>query len=173
MRRSQLLDLLPKESVGAEIGVWKGDFSARLLDKLNPIKLYLVDPWQYMPQYSDRWYGGELAKSQQDMDLIAYSVVNRFKYDKRVSVIRGSIHNLPTNLPLDFCYIDGNHSYDFILEDLSNALSLMKDNSILCGDDYDDSEEVRNAVRDFLEKNKGITKLTHTKNSQFVIEVTK
>jgi hypothetical protein len=40
-RRPFLLEMLPKNSVGAEIGVWKGDFSDRILKALNPKQLHL------------------------------------------------------------------------------------------------------------------------------------
>ena len=42
--RAALLRRLPARSTGAEIGVWKGDFSALILDTVRPARLYLVDP---------------------------------------------------------------------------------------------------------------------------------
>ena len=38
--------MLPKHSVGAEIGVHKGDFSAVILATVAPDRLHLIDPWQ-------------------------------------------------------------------------------------------------------------------------------
>ena len=43
--RQELLKILPKKSVGAEIGVYTGDFARRLFDTLEPRKLHLIDPW--------------------------------------------------------------------------------------------------------------------------------
>ena len=39
-----IMDLIEKGSVGAEIGVWMGSSSRQFLQK-DPSKLYLVDPW--------------------------------------------------------------------------------------------------------------------------------
>jgi len=40
--RGALLARLPKAARGAEIGVWKGDFSTRLLQIAEPGELYLA-----------------------------------------------------------------------------------------------------------------------------------
>src|SRR5947207_2237506 len=46
--RTFLLRSLPRKSVGAEVGVWKGDFAAEMLHIVRPSRLYLVDPWEVM-----------------------------------------------------------------------------------------------------------------------------
>lgn len=43
--REVIFEFLPINSRCAEIGVWRGDFSQQLLDKLMPVELHLVDPW--------------------------------------------------------------------------------------------------------------------------------
>jgi hypothetical protein len=53
--REVLLRRMPKQSVCAEIGVWKGDFSERIIRVVNPRKLYLIDPWIFQPEYPMRW----------------------------------------------------------------------------------------------------------------------
>ncbi|WP_284164620.1 hypothetical protein [Frigidibacter sp. SD6-1] len=50
--RAALLARLPVGSVGADIGVWQSDFSARILETVRPSRLLLVDPWLFRP---DRW----------------------------------------------------------------------------------------------------------------------
>lgn len=50
--RLQLVHLLPKESIGAEIGVHKGDLSRVLLRVVRPNRLHLIDMW-------DHWYAPE------------------------------------------------------------------------------------------------------------------
>jgi hypothetical protein len=42
--RKTVLNQLPKNAVGAEIGVFRGDFSRHIVDYVKPKKLYLVDP---------------------------------------------------------------------------------------------------------------------------------
>lgn len=37
MARKALVDALPKNAVGVEVGVWKGDFSSLLLKRATPL----------------------------------------------------------------------------------------------------------------------------------------
>src|SRR6266545_2218953 len=70
--RGFLREMAPKGSVCAEIGVWQGDFSARILDLVKPSKLHLVDPWQFVAAepYRQARYGGLRAHGQADMDRL-------------------------------------------------------------------------------------------------------
>lgn len=43
--RSSLIELLPKHSVIAEVGVDEGEFTEELLRVVNPRKLHLIDAW--------------------------------------------------------------------------------------------------------------------------------
>jgi hypothetical protein len=69
-RRRFLLDLLPRASVGIEIGVHLGDFAEAILDVVEPIELHLVDPWHYesSPRYDQAGYGGKGADGQRELD---------------------------------------------------------------------------------------------------------
>jgi len=60
--RDFVLRNFPKNSVGAEIGVWKGDFSQEILGIVKPRKLHLIDPWAYQDsvEFSRALYGREL-----------------------------------------------------------------------------------------------------------------
>ena len=40
------MHLLPKGSVGVEIGVWEGEFSKNFNHAVQPSCLHLVDPWR-------------------------------------------------------------------------------------------------------------------------------
>ena len=57
--RDEILTLIPKGGVGAELGVWQGDFSARILQIAEPSRLHLIDPFESRNEsrYADAWYG--------------------------------------------------------------------------------------------------------------------
>jgi hypothetical protein len=137
--RGELLSRLHRGKVGAEIGVWRGDFSAEILAAANPSTLHLVDPWLFSPQYPKRWYGGLIAKNQHDMDATFDAVVKRFKGDLRVRVHRDRSANFfaQSTEPLDWVYIDGDHSLEAVLNDLRSAWRCLIPGGILCGDDLD------------------------------------
>jgi hypothetical protein len=122
-RRSGLLDLLPKSSVGCEIGVWKGDFSVQILETVEPRELHLVDPWWFADEagYVEAWYGGALARTQDDMDQIYEGVKRRLRVpiDQGIVVIHRS-ESATVALTFaddyfDWVYIDGNHLYEYVI----------------------------------------------------------
>ena len=57
MMRGRLLDKMPKGGTAAEIGVWEGQFSRRILEICAPDRLHLIDPWMYMPEFSNTGFG--------------------------------------------------------------------------------------------------------------------
>jgi Methyltransferase domain len=142
--RKKLLDALPKNGVGVEIGVWKGDFSAQLLKAAAPKLLHLVDPWiasTSEDRASEAWYGADKI-TQNGMDSIHDAVVARFAND----VARGSvvIHRTTAEAALgpmaaasvDYVYVDGDHSYDGVTTDLALASRITRNGGLICADDY-------------------------------------
>lgn len=131
--------------VGAEIGVRKGDFSQDILNHVNPVKLYLIDPWCYQPapEFERAFYGGMIG-SQEAMDRLYASVRDRFSTEvseKHVEIIRktsgDAVQCLP-NQSLDFLYVDGDHRRDGALADLVNYYEKIKPGAVVAGDDYAD-----------------------------------
>jgi len=175
MHRQKTLEMIPAGSRGAEFGVWKGDFSKLLADR-NPSMLYLVDPWLFQAQYEDRWYGGSEAKSQNDMDEIYTSVVKSFHSNSNVTILKCTSAQSVTSIEessLDWVYIDGNHSFDFVLNDLLTSKTLLKDEGLIIGDDYLNSEEVRKAVEEFTESYKNDIEKMILLEGQFILKIRK
>jgi hypothetical protein len=174
--RDFVLALIPKGARCAEIGSWKGDFAARILAVVEPSQLTLVDPWRFNPDFPRRWYGGGAAKSQDDMDAIHRSVVNRFSADSQVAVLRqSSLHGAGSfaDESLDFVYIDGDHSRDAVYADLTVWFPKVKPGGFLVCDDLNWKDEkgqlaVRNAIEDFLRDRKARKNYPH--HGQFVIQ---
>ena len=99
------------------------------------------------------------AKNQDDMDTIYLEVCNKFSNNENIEILRCDSHVVGDFIPkktLDWVYIDGNHSFDFVLSDLNLSIELIKDVSYIVGDDYFNSVEVRNAVDFFVESNKKV-----------------
>jgi hypothetical protein len=154
LAREKLLRTLPKGSVGAEIGVWKGDFSETILRAVRPSELHLVDPWAFQPQYPDRWYGGQLAAEQAEMDAVYEGVRSRFARNPAIRIHRRFSRELKDIFPegsLDWVYIDGDHSKDAVKLDICLALEVVKPGGVVTGDDYhwrdsDGSYPVKDAI---------------------------
>ena len=163
--------------VGGEIGVWKGEFSTLIRRYVRPKKLHLIDPWIFDPKYPDRMYGGKIAKNQGDMDRIFRSVQEKFADDPTVIIHRGpSAVVLPkfNDDYFDWIYIDGNHSYEFVLDDLQMCLAKVRSGGVITGDDYtwgvNSKYPVRRAIWDFLAEN-DLEKNIRVVGSQFLIRL--
>lgn len=151
--RNLLIESLPKYTIGAELGVWKGNFSIRLLET-NPQRLYLIDPWVYRPDYPSSLYGHR-TMNQARMDRIYKGILRRFSSDDRVVVLRTQegLRSLPEMV--DWVYIDGDHNYPAVQRDLREAALRVKDGGLICGDDYAQGgwwgAGVVNAVDEFIQ----------------------
>jgi Methyltransferase domain len=138
LQRRKLIALLPKDGVGVEVGVWKGDFSAKLLKRAKPHKLYLIDPWQHS-SHEGAWWAG---KDEAEMMRVREEVMARFASDiqrERVMVMPKRSHDAAIQLreeSLDWAYIDGDHTYEAVLADLRAFWALILDGGCLAGDAY-------------------------------------
>ena len=174
--RRRLLNRVPRGAVCAEIGVWKGDFSARILRHTRPRALHLIDPWLFQPDCPEHPYGGRVAGNQADMDRIHQAVEERFGNAPGVVIHRGASADILSTFPddhFDWVYIDGDHAYDFVLADLHLCFAKTKPGGLITGDDYTRGSgqgyPIARAVRAFT-KERGIGNW-RTLDSQFLIDV--
>jgi hypothetical protein len=143
-QRRRLLQSVPKGGVCAEIGVWKGGFSKQILRVTEPTKLHLIDPWKFETdeRYDGAFYGGKLRLNQRCMDQIHESVLERFRTEIDAGIVR--VHRQTSseaaaNFPdcyFDWVYIDGNHLYEYVKQDLFAYLPKVKVGGLITGDDY-------------------------------------
>ena len=139
-----MLEALPKHSVGAEIGVFHGGFSRLILDIVHPVALTLIDPWQWHKQ----WY---VNHSVQEIELINSGgntpegealykgVVERFNKSPEVKVLRATSVEASQKFPdnhFDWVFIDGDHRYAPVRDDIHHWWPKLKRSRFLCGDDY-------------------------------------
>jgi hypothetical protein len=119
-----------------EIGVWKGDFAAALLERCPDITEYwMVDPWRQL----ERW------NKPCNVDDIQFESVQRealTKTDPAASkrrVLRGTTAEVIDEVgeeALDFIYVDGDHTLRGITVDLIRAWPKLRLGGVLGGDDF-------------------------------------
>jgi len=122
--------------VGVEIGIYRGGNTQRILDKLQIKHIYLVDPYINYPEYS--------AKLNLEILLIAtietaYKIAEKRlqPYKDKISFIFEKSEDAADKIPdnLDFVYIDGNHSYDYIKNDIETYYPKVRQGGIIGGHD--------------------------------------
>ncbi len=128
--------------IGVEIGVEKGRNALSILKELNIKKLSLIDVWS-------NYEGKETLFN----DLSNYNkVIKRFGKNNKVQIIKNtSIEGSKrfNDKSLDFVYIDANHSYKYVYDDLKAWYPKVKDNGILSGHDIYQCYDVLKALKDF------------------------
>ena len=141
------------ELLGVEIGVYRGEHAESILKELDIKKLYLVDPYK---EYSC-WMG-----SKRNIELSEKIMEKRMKkYSEKIKLIKKTSSEAVKEIPneLDFVYIDGNHEYEYIKEDIELYYPKLKKRGILSGHDFNKIEKgnernVIQAVNEFAIKNK-------------------
>ncbi|MBK0400384.1 class I SAM-dependent methyltransferase [Limibaculum sp. M0105] len=123
--REQLLELLPRGGIAAEIGVADGSFSEAILSINQPKRLYLVDAWA-------------TARYRAALDHVKV----RFSREIEAGTIvieRGMSLDAMQKIPngsLDWVYIDTNHDFFTTRKELSIAERIVKSNGLIAGHDF-------------------------------------
>jgi len=123
-----------KPIVIAEIGVFKGDNALKMLKHLNIKKIYLIDLWG-----SISYEEGDLAGKSFDWEQY-YEIAkkNLEQYKSKTKFIRSlSVDGVNyINEQLDAIYIDCNHDYKAVLEDVRTYYPIVKMGGVIGGHDF-------------------------------------
>jgi hypothetical protein len=123
-----------KYKVGAEIGVERGIYS-EVMCKANPgVKLFCVDAWQTYSGYRDHTDINKLGLIYEEAikRLARYNVeyIKRSSMDALVLIEDGS---------LDFVYIDANHEWPYVTQDIYYWSKKVRPGGIVSGHDFYES----------------------------------
>lgn len=154
--REQILELLPENWIGCELGVFKGDFSKILASSPKMKELYLVDLFSAGIIIGS---GDKNGNNSQNIDGQELFDLNKKQFSDRqnIHVIRGSsldfLDSQPNN-SLDFIYIDSGHTYELTKSELRKSLEKISSRGIIAGHDYDANRYVGiyNAVNEFAKE---------------------
>jgi SAM-dependent methyltransferase len=159
--REDFLGIFPQESVGAELGVFKGEFTKDILQRVKPRELHLVDVWWTLfgdtyPDWGEYTNYGKL--KTRDAMKMAEQVVAESKWQPKVCFHVGNDVEYLETFPdayFDWLYIDSSHEYEHTLQELDVANRKTKPNGIIAGDDWNDHIDhvhygVVKAVKEFL-----------------------
>lgn len=134
--------------VGAEIGIGKGHHASFFLSELNIDFVFLIDPFTI---YKDERMMVGLEKIR-EWEKKAHINLDKYKHKtKWIKEKSADAIKLFANNSLDFVYIDGNHTYESVAEDISLYYPKVKKGGLFSGHDYD-YESVKRAVDDFVSK---------------------
>jgi SAM-dependent methyltransferase len=148
--RLDLADWLPKNSVAAELGVFKGEYSSELIKRTEPREFYMVDLF-------DRVFtsGGVDGYHEETADLrLVHDDLRSVYADKpNIHIVRSEILAWLNELPVDFldwAYLDASHSYPATIEELPAMRRVVRPDGYLCGHDYHPDFQLKAAVDEFI-----------------------
>jgi cephalosporin hydroxylase len=134
-----------------EIGTDKGYNALNIMKSLNVKKIYLIDPYKPYSQYKR----GEEYTGTSEYMLVAQKTAKKDlkRWDKKGKITwinkKSSEAFNEIKEKADFIYIDGNHDYMYVLDDLRNYWKLLKKGGIIAGHDIN-QEGVSKAVCQFI-----------------------
>jgi len=138
--------------IGVEVGVAFGGHSEALLARTRISKLYGVDSYRYRPDYHD-----PMNLPQAEFDRLYERMVRRLSgFGDRFTPIRKDSEQAVADVsgPIDFVYIDADHSYLGVFNDLCRWTPKVRPGGIIGGHDYDhvDFPGVKQAVDEFFRR---------------------
>lgn len=136
MDRRELFQKICKEfpnGRGVEVGTFKGEFSKDMLSVWDGT-LYMVDVWRGIDEgYTDS------SNHNKHTDIWKTAMENIDVYYERAVMIRNTSEtasHMFNDITLDFVYIDANHAYQYVKDDISYWYPKVKTGGYLWGHDY-------------------------------------
>lgn len=108
---------------GAEVGVEYGAYSKVLCEAIPGVKLHCVDSWIRDKDVNPPVF----QQAQETLKPYGCNLIRGFSMDVVKQFKRGS---------LDFVYIDANHYYDYVMEDLIHWSRVVRKGGVVAGHDY-------------------------------------
>lgn len=142
---------------GVEVGVHEGTYSMELC-RANPnLTLYCVDPWKAHKAYRDirklSTFSNAHEMATRRLAQFGCTLIREYSMD--------AVKRFADN-SLDFVYIDANHSFDYVMQDIMAWTPKVKKNGMVSGHDYTDENGV--GVKDAVD--------AYCKNHHYRLNVT-
>ena len=140
----------------AEIGVNKGETSTLLRHLFPEATFYLIDPWQISTEYI--YSGSPISRKADHYEKAYKEVFEQFQADPNVTLLRMKGCEAAPQTPNDFdlVFIDADHSYEGVKENILTWLPKVRPGGLLAGHDYEANipffEGVKRAVDEILGK---------------------
>jgi hypothetical protein len=150
---------------GCEVGVFRGRNAIRMFEEIPNLELILVDPYMVY-EYRNFKKRNRWKWKIEVMDKIRREAVKRLAKEN-IRWLMTTSELAATSIPdgsLDFVYIDGNHSFEFVAQDVILWGRKVRSGGMISGHDYG-IRSVRKAV-DWYARSKGYIVATTDQNME-------
>ena len=166
---------LPKEGIGAELGVLKGNFSKILLEYSSAKELHLIDPWYFLDAHWT-WAGGNTSTVDAVIKILKENKeeINNRRVFVHIQDDVKVLNDFP-DYYFDWAYIDSSHAYDHTKAELALLVKKVKKEGVICGDDWRPDPAHRHhgvykAVMEFVMENNYEVVYSSSENLQWFIK---
>lgn len=139
-----------KNIIAIEIGTYKGENAKDILKNLDIKKLYCVDPYAEYDDYEHDGACNGISRAEKIAHNNLKMFGNKVLWIKDYSSAAADYFN---NESVDFIYIDGNHEYSYVKEDIEKYYPKLKNGGIMAGHDIEGWPGVVKAVSEFCVNN--------------------
>ncbi len=166
LTRERLLDFMPKGGTVVEVGVFAGDFSEEIINRVNPERIYLLD----------RWISGEITSTGVTSTGIELhrKVVDKFSSNPSVTIVRMDEFQATSKFDdasVDWVFLDTIHTKKVVERQLAEWLPKIKIGGFILGHDFDIPRFTTDqAVQEFCLNNRESVRMLCLVDCTFVIE---
>jgi Methyltransferase domain len=143
-RRGDIFDLVAPAGVGAEIGVFRGEFTPQIIKLAKPRELHLIDGWwtiygERFPDWGPYTDYGQLTTerawkdAQESIRAAGAEEIARFHIGNDVEILA----RFPDGY-FDWVYLDTSHQYDHTRRELQALSPRIAAGGMILGDDWHD-----------------------------------
>lgn len=154
-----LSKLLPASPVVAEVGVQTGKNADRIYRTLSPGLMVLVDPWKH---YGTKRYSVDGANVRQSRQNARYKQTRQRFADRKSSLILRTESQAAAKLipdgTFDLVYLDAQHDYQSVRNDIAAWWRKIRAGGILSGHDYVTESSPEDSRIPYFRKGYGVAK---------------
>jgi hypothetical protein len=124
--------------IGAEVGVCRGAYAEILSKAIPNLNLYGIDMWEVYEGYRDFSNNEILTKIHE----LAIEKTKNFNCRLIKNWSNEAVKQFKDE-SLDFVYIDANHAYEYVVEDIAKWSKKVRRGGVVYGHDFDDYSQTK------------------------------
>jgi hypothetical protein len=142
-REVEFPDLLKEMGMkkGVELGVFAGEYSEVLMNRIPGLDLTAIDAWKIYKEYKDYKRNETMTNAYNETkrraEKMGFKILPEWSVEASKQFADES---------LDFIYIDSNHDFAHVVEDLNAWSPKVKKGGIISGHDFFESKDARYGV---------------------------
>lgn len=133
--REDVLPLLPKQMVVAEVGVAYGEFSREIINNTNPIKFYAIDYFKGNDFWGRNTFTENKLSHEEYIKLQFKTEIEKDIFHIKKGLSWDVLNNFEDNF-FDYVYLDAGHDYESVKKDIAILLKKIKNGGIIQFNDY-------------------------------------